>query len=839
MCATPNTYRAEGLWTIDQVDDYRKHNAWPIPTSSGDLSCYSSPVPRECSDCVFVNLEGIAYSGTLIDPNGSLPSSGLSLPRNAWLVENDYWHWYDWWWYGNYNWNWRWRYPWYSRWYGGGWYWGWYCSRYWFWMNPVTLFNVTCSDITDQYPTCGSGSFSVSNFSWGDTFNGTSSLSFTPTSSGLLVNKNNTLDSWTATNIGSDGQTSSTWTYNRHIYSNSSGLIPWTANYNYYSNAYFISKGIPLYDEFYSQTFDGIVNTGNVNGTNALNVIYSTGTSITSNGYNSYYYGSLPDNDPIWTRLSWKAGYPAALTGNGSFWFAITYKTVSVTSGYLNGWMYDSNGSGYPVLSNFGTTTTVNQTTNFYHYLGCNVVRNVTLEAISGSPFDVGLYNPNKKSVNPLHYSYTHNIANICDSSYKLMVNGSIPFVFENCYWADKHYGNYNSVPEDGIFCEACEQNPNYPDCLKNCAPCIGRDSVSVYGGSLTCADRAETLRHKVQLLNNVLVSPYLYAYHDPANYFISPDRNEDFIPDTTCASLADYDSSLYYGYHFGSWGSPTISYYLVRGEGVNETFTNEVFPVAPLTHPKIAWSIGQYTVNQTECEKKTPINGEIWSTFQSNALETVSAYYWDYPWYYHWGNWAGPYPGWFSCYGQSRMCVDSNGKMTTHWYNRGYLQFEDDCVNTYDDEYPISNTFCGPCSTNRTVIDASAITSFTPSGLIRQGTSISKDRHCYYYDNYNPNKTYKLYYEPVSGLIPIINGKAYDTDTYYVSGNYTINLTGIFVYDFISPIYYWINNNLTFGIRTSGTGSSSVFNYGCSSVQLYWPYCTGNIIPIKVVPSC
>ena len=841
MGAIPDTYRAAGLWTIDQVNDYIKHSSWPTPTSSGDLSCYSTPAPRECSDCVFVNLDGIASSGTLVDPNGSVPSSGLSLPRKAWLVENDHWHWYNWWWYGNYYWNWYWRYPWYNAWYSYGWYWGWYCYRHWLWMHPVTLFDVTCQDISDKYPTCGSGTFQVSNFSWGSSFNGRNSLAFTPTSSGLLVNKNGTSDYWTGTNLGSNGEIQSTTTYARSIYS-VNGVIPWNASYNYYSNSWNISKGIGLYDEYYTQTFDGIVNTGNTNNTNALNIVYSTGTSVTSNGYSSHYYGSLPDNDPLWSNLHWKAGYPAALTGNGSFWFAITYKTITVSSGYMNGWMYDSNGSGYPVPSNFGTTTTVNQSTNFYHYRGCGNVRNVTFEAISGSPLSIGLYNPNKKNVNPINYSYTHTVVNVCDSSYPVFVNGSIPFVFENCYWSDKHYGNYDALPEGGSQCPACDggdEPAEYPDCLKLCGPCLSRDSVSAYGSSKTCADQLEELRNKVQLLNKFLLPPYLYTYHDPPNYLIHPDKNDDDIGDLPCSQLSNYDFSLYYGYNFGSYPFTGIGYYHVTGEGVNENFSYKVYSVAPLAHPKIAWSIGEYTVNQTECEKKTPINGEIWSSFQQNALEVVSAYYWDYPWFYYWGGWVGPYPGWFNC-NSYNMCVNSDGKMFTYWSNRAYLQFDDDCVDTYDDEYPISHTYCGPCSTNRTVVDASTITSFTPSGLIRTGTSISKDRHCYLYDYYhNTNKTYKLYYEPVSGLIPIINGKAYDTDAYYASGNYTINLTGIYTSYYTNPIYNWINNNLTFGIRTSGTGSGSIFNYSCSSIQLYWPYCTGNIIPIKVVPSC
>ena len=826
-------YAAPGIWKIDDVIDLKNDNFWPIATSSGDLNCYTTPPKKECGDCIFVDMNGIASSGTVVDPSGSTPSSGLFLPRKAWIVSSDGWEWDNWWWDGYYNWNWYWRYSWYNNWYNYGWYWGWGCYRYYHHIDQTNLFDVTCNDtFSDKYPTCGTGSISVNNFSWGNAFNTILGVSFTPSSSGLIPNTSSF--TYTYNNV-TPGITNTETKVSTYTAVNNSGIIPWNATWNRSYNTYTINKSIYLGVTIYETTYDYVVNTGNTDGSNGLDIVFSSYTYNTSNGYNSYYHGSLPDDDPLWSNLNWKAGYPNNLlsANPGSFWFAITQKRTSVYSGYFGGTYYDNNGSGYPVPNNYGQNTEVTQITRFYLYKGCYSIEDITEQAITGTPLVIGQYTPNQQSVNPLNYWYNHTTINVCDSQY--LIIAGLPTI--NIVCGNKLYFNSGIYPihqPGDVTNQQCCPNPvdpydYYDTCLFGCTP--GEGGVPWDDGSqqgLTALDEWES--HPKWLAYHQLSAPFDCKYYKGGNYGpeIIVGAANQYSAYRNGQQLYQYDSSLYYGYHL-----------------------SDISGIQKLYHPKIAWSVNQYTKNQSECESHTPVNGEVWSTFYPNALEKVNASTTSPFWWWGWNfGFFGPYFGWGWC-NSNYFCLDNNNKMKTIWSNNAWLHFDEDCLSNLDNEYPISQTYCGPCSTNRTVIDASGINNFSISVTgQRKGSSISIDRHCYLYKNpyIYAGKTVKLYYEPISGIIPIINNRLYDTDTYYNSGNYTINLTGITLNNLswfgstqgsYRPVTNWINNNLVFAIRTSGTGTNSVFSYRCPDVKIYWPYCTGNIIPVRILPSC
>lgn len=827
MTDLPNTYRAAGLWKIDDVMQYKNNNEWPTATSSGDLNCYSyTPIKRECGDCIAIGLDGVVASGTIIDPNNSSLPTGLGLPKKAWVVNSDGWGWDDWWYYGYNSWNRNWRYGWYDRWWNYGWYWGWGCYRYWWSMDNVSLFNINCSgDTGDQYPVCGTGTPVPTGFSWGDTFY-TYVGGFTPSSSGLIPTNGSFSYSY---NDVTPGSTNSTVDGSVYIPTNSSGVIPWNLTWNYAYNQYSLNKGIYLGVGSWTRTYEGVVNTGNTNNTNAFNVVFSSGTNTTSNGYRSWYYGALQNNDPIWSNLSWKSGYPAALTGVNKFWFAVTQKDTTVSSGFMDGFMYDSNGSGYPLYQNYGTRTYQSQVTRFYQYNNCQIT-DITDLAISGNSLQIGLYNPNKRTVNPLNYIYEHRTANVCDASYTMTNWSSLYSLYKTRY--DAYIGD-GIIGGDEGSCAACLNEYGgldydlLPGCLSGCSPGTGYIPPTNYGG-LTCSDEYNSLYSYIYWRQFIdkdtnLISINIYPFGNDNSYSATYSKTDPYNSASMCTNMSSYDSDLYYGYHFGTY----------PGTGVY------------LSHPKIAWAIGDYTINADKCSTKTPVSGQSWTSFAANALETIVAYSPEYdPYYYYFpfGGWLGGYAGYGWC--RPSFCLNQSGQLTSSWSYNSFLAIDDDCYIDYDNDYSISQTYCGICTTNKTVVDASGIISFSPSGSsTRNGSSINIDKHCYYYQNpYTyQNKTIQLYYEPVSGIIPIINGKAYDTDGFYSSGNYIINLTGISLTStkHYWPVYNFISNNLIFATRTSGTGSGSVFNYNCSAVNLYWPYCSGSNIPIKIVPAC
>lgn len=827
-----STYAAPGLWMIDDVINLKNDKFWPIATASGDLNCYTTPTKKECGDCIFVDMSGIVSSGTVVDPAGSTPSSGLLLPRKAWVVGSDGWHWDNWWWDGYYSWNWYWANPWYYNWYNFGWYWGWGCGRHYHHINQTTLFNITCNDaFTDKYPTCGTGNISISGFSWGDAFHTILGIDFVPSSSGLIPSTNSFNYTF---NTVTPGVTNSQTTVNAYVPVNSNGVVPWNASWNRSYNGYTINKSIWLGVISYETTYDYVVNTNNAGGSNALDIVFSSYTFNTSNGYTSYYYGSLSDNDPIWNNLSWKAGYPNNLlsANQGSFWFAITQKRTTVTSGYYNGWFYDNNGSGYPVPYNYGQNTDTHQVTRFYLYKGCYDIEDITEQAITGTPLIIGNHTPNQKSVDPLNYYFNHTTINVCDSQY--LITQGLPTIYVLCgnkLMINSGFYGAQSLPIDNPLC--CP-NPNdpydaYDPCLANCTP--GEGGVPWDDGrqqGLTALEEWES--HPKWLADNQKNALFDCKFYKGGNYTLNYIRGAPniFATDKNGNQLYEYDSSLYYGYHF-----------------------SDISGVQQLTHPKIAWSTGPSTLNQSACEQRTPVNGEVWSTFYSNSLEMVHAASSSPFWWWGWNfGFFGPYYGWGWC-NSNYFCLDNNNKIKTYWAHEAWLNFDEDCSSNLDNDYPITNSFCGPCSTNRTVVDASGINNFSISITgQRKGSSISVDRHCYLYKNpYSyANKIVKLYYEPISGIIPIINNRSYDTDIYYGSGNYTISLTGITLNNpswwgstqgTYHPITNWINNSLVFAVRTSGTGTNSVFSYKCPNVKLYWPYCTGSVIPVRIVPSC
>lgn len=823
MNNTPDIYRAEGIWHISDVFNYQQNNQWPSPTDTSNTDCYSVNSSRQECGCVSVSLNGVVSTGVLTDPSGSTPGTEFSLPKEAMIITTDGFHWSNWWWSNDYFWNWQWRYPWYSRWWRYSWYWGYYCYRYFWWMNPVNLYSITCEN-QDTYPTCGTGTPNVTNFFWAAGLYGALGISYTPSSSGLIPSRNST--SYTYDNV-TPGITPYTTTVNISVNTNNSGIIPWNATWSSFYNNYTINRGILLSRYYQSTTYDTVANTGNTGGTNGLDIVFSSGRTDMGNGYRESYYGSLRADDPTWSSIQWNAGYPAALTGQGKFWFAITNKNTTVMSGVQRGWLYDSNGSGYPVRNNYGSWTNVTQTTRFYQYNGCGSILDVTTKAVSGTPMTIGLYTPNQKTVNPLGYWYVHTKANVCDASYIDFSynNGAYTTITCDSYLSFNREAYNYYYPADVINysppCTACENaiDPydNAHPCLSQCGPGEGGEPISV--AAYSCADALATHYDEVALINSYRpsCSTTVFAPKSLSEIDVVVNNYQYTIP---CSSFKNYDSQLYYGYHFG------VSSYR-----------------AGLMHPKIAWAVGEYTKNQFNCTGLMPtVSGLVFTDFNADALEVVSAdSFANTRYYFPFGLFFGDNVAWqYGC--RSTLCLNNEGKVTLAWGAEDFLAFNDDC-SVSNSGYQYSSSFCGQCSTDKTVVDVSGISGFSPSGLSRQGSSVSYERHCYVYTNSRTHngKTAQLYYEPISGVIPIINGVAYDTDPYFTSGNFIVNLTGISIpsngnYDIVRNA---IINNITFGLRSSGTGTGSVFNYRCANVQLYWPYCSGSSFPIKIVPTC
>ena len=148
----------------------------------------------------------------------------------------------------------------------------------------------------------------------------------------------------------------------------------------------------------------------------------------------------------------------------------------------------------------------------------------------------------------------------------------------------------------------------------------------------------------------------------------------------------------------------------------------------------------------------------------------------------------------------------------------------------------------CGSCDLSAfNITPLSGVANYPVSGLGRSlwGVPIDIDSPCDEAEDargYPGKGPFTLYYQAGrygDRAVPVISGYWFDTTTGYSSSH----LFPITSHDSAEDLRNWTCNNLRFATKISGSGATAELKFNWPYNDLYWSYCTGEPIPINLIP--